>query len=294
MKKTLFLFMIFTIFLIAEEKNVNLININGLMHKIEDSPYTGKVVKYYENGKKKFKGFYKNGVMDKEWSYYYESGELYKKEVFVNGELKSVKYFFKDGKESDLPVILSKLSNFYVPVKDNNLKVKVGSHIKSYKNNNYDAEMLVDGNVKTAWVPLKIKKSFFILNFKDDMEGEGYGIIFYNGYQKSQKIWKYNSRIKLMKVYLNGKPMGYVYLKDTPKPQRVAVKTNDTGKLKFEILSVYKGEKYPKDVALSEIKTVDYSDCIRGDETENELFCCGESADDNGYCLQYSYCGDFL
>ncbi len=93
-------------------------------------------------------------------------------------------------------------------------------------------------------------------------------IIIANGYIKSTKAWLENSRVKKLKVYLDGKPFAILNLEDSRREQifefepigkRPAENANweELNKLprwtmKFEILEVYPGEKYD-DVAISEI-----------------------------------------
>jgi len=287
MKSFLLLFLSFTIF--ASE--IKLIDIDGIKYRIEKNPYTGIFVKK-ENKYLLYEGYYKNGIKNGIWKYYYpQKNKIYEKITFKNGKPENYEYFFPNGKKSNLPVFVSK------PIKNSlnqteKIKITVSSHIKSNSGNNYNKENLTDKNLKTAWVP-KSKSRIFTINAPEGLYLKGYGFVIFNGYLKNKKLWKYNSRIEMMKVYLNNKPIGYVYLEDIMKPQKFFVNTKGIeGTLKFEIISVYKGQKYPQDVAISEIYAIDYSDCIRGDETEAELFCQGDNADENGYCLEYSYCGD--
>ncbi|RYE21093.1 MAG: hypothetical protein EOP51_16435 [Sphingobacteriales bacterium] len=79
----------------------------------------------------------------------------------------------------------------------------------------------------------------------------------YNGYMKSEKTWHDNARVKQLKLYVNDMPFALLNVQDTKAKQLFAVDTLQ-GKdkdlnLKFEIVDVYKGDKY-EDVALSEIE----------------------------------------
>jgi len=117
----------------------------------------------------------------------------------------------------------------------------------SYRKNN-----LIDRNPMTAWV-----------------EGdEGYGIgssfeiscnnlnTIYNGYQNSPVNWLKNSRVKKFKVYIDGKPLCYLVLKDEMGEQNFELPFDadwhTAHVFKFEIVEVYEGTKY-SDVCISEI-----------------------------------------
>jgi hypothetical protein len=79
-----------------------------------------------------------------------------------------------------------------------------------------------------------------------------------NGYVKSNKAWLENSRVKALKMYVNGKPYAILDLKDSRALQQfnVPVLGRNNGKkdwvLRFEIADVYKGDKYD-DVVISEL-----------------------------------------
>lgn len=91
-------------------------------------------------------------------------------------------------------------------------------------------------------------------------------IIVVNGYVKSEAAWKDNSRVKKLKIYIDNKPYAILNLKDVRGSQVFTVppigKLTDkededlSGQpdwtIKFEILEVYKGDKYD-DVVISEI-----------------------------------------
>ena len=112
-------------------------------------------------------------------------------------------------------------------------------------------------------------------------------VIIANGYIKSKILWKNNSRVKQLKMYLNNKPFAILNLKDVYAEQIFSIPTigykityglnndgttwwrykDENGRdiksyhenselqpsiIQFEILSVYKGDKY-KDTAITEI-----------------------------------------
>ncbi len=82
-------------------------------------------------------------------------------------------------------------------------------------------------------------------------------VLIYNGYMKSKQTWKDNARVKQLKLYINNKPYALFNLKDTTALQTFSIGTHQGKKddlyLKFEIVDVYKGDKY-EDVAISEIE----------------------------------------
>ncbi|WP_375561180.1 hypothetical protein ACE193_01080 [Bernardetia sp. OM2101] len=87
-----------------------------------------------------------------------------------------------------------------------------------------------------------------------------------NGYVKSEKAWKENSRVKQLKLYINDVPTALLNLEDNRNEQAFTVepignsdrenfenlKDKPWWTLKFEITEVYKGEKY-EDTAITEI-----------------------------------------
>lgn len=133
------------------------------------------------------------------------------------------------------------------------------SALKPLNKINYEADNAHDFSLRTAWV------------VTDSMKGIGQSISYrfqklsapvtkvqiYNGYMKSVKAWKENSRVKTIKMYLNKKPYLILNLKDTTSLQIFDIGSLQGVKkdmiLKFEILEVYKGDKY-NDVAISEIE----------------------------------------
>lgn len=139
--------------------------------------------------------------------------------------------------------------------------ITASSQLKPQGAVNYKASNAHDLSYRTAWV--------------EGVAGYGIGeyltytfkggdprittIIVVNGYVKSGKAFKENSRVKKLKVYKDDKPIAILDLKDIMGEQRFKIGTlgdNTPGspdwKLKFEIMEVYKGDKYD-DTALSEI-----------------------------------------
>jgi hypothetical protein len=136
------------------------------------------------------------------------------------------------------------------------------SELKPVNNLNYFADNAHDFSLRTAWV--------------EGVKGYGIGesityrfqkqsppvtnVEIFNGYMKSDKTWQDNSRVKQLKLYVNGNPYAILNLQDIKSRQifRIAEdpglgKTDKDLYLKFEIMTVYKGDKYD-DVAISEIE----------------------------------------
>ena len=134
-------------------------------------------------------------------------------------------------------------------------KVTASSQLKSQGNNSYNAENAHDLNYKHAWV--EGKKGYGIgeyLLYHFQGSAPITEIIVVNGYVKSYKSWKYNSRVKKLKVYINDKPFAILNLQDKIAEQSFKVEPLQGAEwtMKFEIMEVYKGDKYD-DVVISEI-----------------------------------------
>lgn len=91
-------------------------------------------------------------------------------------------------------------------------------------------------------------------------------IIIANGYVKSEQIWRENSRVKKLKMYVNDRPFAMLNLEDTRAEQSFtfepigngdradmkALKSLPKWTIRFEIVEVYMGDKYD-DTAITEI-----------------------------------------
>ena len=137
-----------------------------------------------------------------------------------------------------------------------NYKIKASSSL----GDSYKAEFANDLSYKTAWVEGKKDEGigeYLEYYFKNDSPRIT-EIIISNGYMKSEETWKNNNRVKKLKLYVNAVPFGVLNLKDSRTDQYFEVGTlghNKNGTdliLKFEILEVYKGNKY-NDTAITEI-----------------------------------------
>jgi len=91
-------------------------------------------------------------------------------------------------------------------------------------------------------------------------------IIVVNGYVKSIEAWENNSRVKTLKMFLNGQPYAVLHLADSRREQHFTFKPLGYGQredwkaleakpwweIAFEIVEVYPGKKY-EDTAITEI-----------------------------------------
>ena len=146
--------------------------------------------------------------------------------------------------------------------------ISASSELDAVKEINYTANNIHDFNLKTAWI-----------------EGaKGYGIgesityhfapqapritqfIIINGYVKSEKAWRANSRVKKLKVYYKDAELAILNLNDSKHEQIFKFdplgnsERDDSDKLielppwtlRFEIMEVYEGEEYD-DTVITEI-----------------------------------------
>jgi hypothetical protein len=126
----------------------------------------------------------------------------------------------------------------------------------------YAAENAYDWNLTTAWVPRRSNNGIgewlqYTYDRGPDERFALTSLIVFNGYRKSRKLWEANARVREMKLDLNGKPYAVIRLRDSYNYQTVPLgKIHLNAKktvLRFQIISVYKGSKYP-DVAISELE----------------------------------------
>ena len=66
----------------------NLVEYGGKMFKQDgDKPYTGRVFDLYKStGEKKLDGKYRKGLMNGEWTYYHENGQIREQGRFIDGD----------------------------------------------------------------------------------------------------------------------------------------------------------------------------------------------------------------
>lgn len=133
------------------------------------------------------------------------------------------------------------------------------SHLADYKGIKYSANNIHDFDASTAWVEGKKGSGIgerITIQLSSHIPVSVTQIMIFNGYMKSEKLWKANGRVKTLKLYVNNKPYALLKLKDVIGEQIFEVDTQNFSEkpiqLTFEIVDVYKGSKY-KDVAISEI-----------------------------------------
>jgi len=147
--------------------------------------------------------------------------------------------------------------------------ISATSALGSINGINYEVNNIHDFDLKTVW--------------SEGIEGYGIGesityyfepqspritdFIIINGYVKSEKAWRENSRVKKLKVYFNEEEFAILNLDDSKHEQYFEfepighskredeleeIKNLSLWTLRFEILEVYKGEKYD-DTVITEI-----------------------------------------
>jgi hypothetical protein len=139
----------------------------------------------------------------------------------------------------------------------NTINAKASSSLITTKNGKtYSPEKVCDLKLNTAWVEGKNDYGIGESIEFDAIHYPFHNIEIYNGFSKSLKAWKENSRVKTIKLYVNNNPQYILELKDTYQLQSFRIDTlnnnNETVRLKFEIIDIYPGEKY-KDTAITEI-----------------------------------------
>ena len=97
------------------------------------------------------------------------------------------------------------------------------------------------------------------------------GFYIVNGYAKNEKLFKANSRVKKLKLTIDGTKEYILELEDTMNPQLFDIRYEqepnldklDAIKAEFEILEVYKGEKY-EDTVITTLKGHSYTNMHMG------------------------------
>lgn len=143
--------------------------------------------------------------------------------------------------------------------------VKASSELASARGITYAAKNAHDFDPRTAWVEGvggngegEYLEYTFLFD-RSDYDGR-VGIttvLLSNGYKKSRELWKANSRVKKMKMYVDGRARAIIESLD-----RYEIQTVEIGKImfppkkktviRFEILEVYPGEKY-QDTAITDL-----------------------------------------
>lgn len=141
-----------------------------------------------------------------------------------------------------------------------NFSVKASSSLHPEKGIVYKAENANDLSYKTAWVEGKDDEGIgeYLEYYFKNSSPRVTKIIISNGYMKSETAWKNNNRVKKLTLFVNGKIYGVLNLQDSRTDQVFDIGTfghNKNGTdliLKFEILEIYKGDKF-NDTAITEI-----------------------------------------
>lgn len=172
---------------------------------------------------------------------------------------------FVDGKENYWDIIGISCS-FYCGCGLGDLSAS--SELKPEHRLSYLAKNAHDLSYRTAWiegVPGYGVGEYLIYRFPPE-NPRITNVIVINGYIKSDKAWRENSRVKKLKMYVNGQPYAILNLEDSKQEQIFGVEPIGHGNrtdreklskmsetvLKFEITEVYPGEKYD-DTAITEI-----------------------------------------
>lgn len=146
--------------------------------------------------------------------------------------------------------------------------VTASSSLEEQGGNNYSGHNAHDLSYQTAWVEGATgngEGEYLLYEFAPESPRIN-TIIVVNGYVKSAQAWKNNSRVKKLKVYVGDKLFAILNLKDLPAAQSFEIEPLGAGdrgsfeelhkkpdwKLRFEILEVYKGDKYD-DTVITEI-----------------------------------------
>jgi hypothetical protein len=186
--------------------------------------------------------------------------QLFAKDKLTKQEQKELDALLEKNDETVISVwdVISSECSWYCG--GGNYTVKASSSLPNSKAGSYAALSANDLSYKTAWVEGKDGEGIgehLEYFFKNDAPRIT-SIIISNGYVKSQTAWKNNNRVKKLKLYVNGKPYRILNLEDTMDDQVFETGTlgrNKNGKdlvLRFEIMEVYKGDKY-NDTAITEI-----------------------------------------
>lgn len=147
-------------------------------------------------------------------------------------------------------------------------EVTGSSYLQSQSSNSYEPQNAHDFSYKEAWV--EGVDGYGIgeyLSYKFDASSPRISeIIVVNGYVKSAASYRDNCRVKKLKVYIDDKPYAILNLNDERSAQHFkvgplgiseredwnALKNLPNWTLKFEIMEVYKGDRY-EDTVISEI-----------------------------------------
>lgn len=117
----------------------------------------------------------------------------------------------------------------------------------------YSASNLIDGDPKTAWVPVSNKSGigeWVEFSFDDPMQVNS--LLITNGYAKSTESFIRNNRIKTATLEFSDGSKSIITLQDTSKPQTIAIRKK-TRTIRLIIDAVYRGTMYD-DTCLSDVE----------------------------------------
>lgn len=130
-------------------------------------------------------------------------------------------------------------------------KLSASSTLAPSPPNSYYPDNAHDFDISTAWIEGaegygegEYIDYFFQANSPPVTE-----VYLHNGYLKSLTAWKNNSRVKTLKLYVDSKPKAILHLEDSRGVQKFQLGEELQSKsgdlvLRFEIVEVYKGDKY--------------------------------------------------
>jgi hypothetical protein len=131
------------------------------------------------------------------------------------------------------------------------------SVLKPIGNNRYDPSNLFDGDPATAWVEAEEADGLgeaIMMDFGQDRRIAGFEIS--NGYDKDQRTWSNNSRIRKLEIQTSDGQTINVDLPDQRGANRFDFQPAlTTSSLKMTIREVYRGAKF-RDTAVSELRPV--------------------------------------
>ena len=145
--------------------------------------------------------------------------------------------------------------------------VEASSELTPQSGNSYEAEMLNDGDIYTAWIEGidgtgEGEKILFIIenymNEEGDLVSRSYpmwGMMILNGYRKSPELWQANGRVRSAFVSVNSDPVCIIELLDIMDPQFVSIPETpvfhgDT--VSISIIDTYAGDTW-EDTAITEL-----------------------------------------
>ncbi|MBC7807631.1 MAG: hypothetical protein H7145_15970 [Akkermansiaceae bacterium] len=148
--------------------------------------------------------------------------------------------------------------------------VRASSSLAASGANRYSPKMSQDGDLKTAWV--------------EGMKGDGVGswleftfnrsadaaepgrdnavaikeLYLFNGYRKSEQLWRANGRVRTFDLLVNGKRAARLQLADTRRYQtvktpRIVLPPGKVTTLRLVVVRVYRGRDH-SDTAISELE----------------------------------------